>query len=78
MNLFELFFHFFWHQGPTEFSRVNGMVIKILITPALATFLKIFTCFFKFMEIFNHVPSLWIIMSQLNYLKLGIGMLDSL
>ena len=50
------------------------MVINILMTRVLAILIKLF---FKFSKFF-YVPSLWIFMSQLNYLMLEIGTLDSL
>ena len=58
-------------------SRVNGIVIYILMTPVLSIFLNKIYFFFQIFENY-YVPSLWIFMSQWNYLMLEIGTLVSL
>ena len=55
--IFDFFYHFFRHQGPRDLqvlmiswcivSIVNGMVINILMTPALAIFDIFFLIFGK-------------------------------
>ena len=69
LNLFE--YHFIRRHDPRDLiqgltiscrivSGVNGMVINVLMTPALAIFLRFF---FNFSENYL-VPSFWIFMSQ--------------
>ena len=77
---------FFPHQAPRDLlqglmisflivSGVKWMVVSILITPALTIFDKIKFQIFRKLFMFQ---VLWIFMRQWNYLKLEIGILDSL